>query len=62
MKIGDLIAKQGNRVMKFATSGSTMVISAHFPTRDIYKLTYTSLDGHKTNNQINHVMIKKRKA
>jgi hypothetical protein len=49
----------GVRVVNFATSKNLIVKSTTFPHRDIHKRTWTS-DG-VTHNQINHVLIDKRR-
>jgi hypothetical protein len=50
----------GVRVVNFATSKNLVVKSTMFPHRDIHKYTWTSPDG-KTNNQIDHVLIDRRR-
>jgi endonuclease/exonuclease/phosphatase family metal-dependent hydrolase len=50
----------GVRVVNFATSKNLIVKSTTFPHRDIYKHTWTSPHG-VTHNQIDHVLIDKRR-
>jgi endonuclease/exonuclease/phosphatase family metal-dependent hydrolase len=50
----------GVRAANFATSKNLFVKSTTFPHRDIHKHTWTSPDG-VTNNQIDHVLIDKRR-
>jgi len=48
------------RLVNFATSKNLVVKSTMFPHRNIHKHTWTSPDG-KTHNQIDHVLIDKRR-
>jgi endonuclease/exonuclease/phosphatase family metal-dependent hydrolase len=50
----------GVRVVNFATSKNLIVRSMMFPHSNIHKHTWTSPDG-KTNNQIDHIMIDRRR-
>jgi hypothetical protein len=50
----------GVRVVQFPTSKNLIVESTTFPPRNIYKHNWTSPDG-ITHNQINHVLIEKRR-
>jgi hypothetical protein len=50
----------GIRVVKFATFKNLMVKSTIFPHRNIKKLTWTSPDA-KTHNQIDHILIDRRR-
>jgi hypothetical protein len=50
----------GVRIVNFATSKSLVVKSTMFPHRNIHKYTWTSPDG-KTHNQIDHVLIDRRR-
>jgi hypothetical protein len=50
----------GVRVVNFATSKNLIVESTTFPHRDIHKHNWTSPDG-VTHNQIEHVLIDKRR-
>jgi hypothetical protein len=60
--IGDesLPDDNGVRVEAFATSKDLIVKSTTFPHHDIHKHTWTSPDG-VTHNQIDHVLIDKRR-
>jgi hypothetical protein len=50
----------GVRVINFATSKNLIIKSTTFPHRDIHKHAWTSPDG-VTHNQIDHVLIDKRR-
>ena len=51
----------GQRLVDFAAENNMVVSSTCFPHKEIYKQTWRSPDG-KTNNQIDHILIDKRKA
>jgi hypothetical protein len=49
-----------NGVVNFATSENLTVKSTMFPHRNIHKFTWTSPDG-RTQNQIDHILIDRRR-
>jgi hypothetical protein len=50
----------GFRIEKFATSKNLVVKSTMFPHRNIHKYNKTSSEG-KTHNQIDHILIDRRR-
>ena len=50
----------GVRIVNFPTSKSLVVKSTMFPHRNIHNHTWTSPDG-KTHNQIDHILIDRRR-
>ena len=50
----------GVRIVNFATSKNQVVKSTIFPHRNIHKYTWTSPDE-KTHNQIDHILIDRRR-
>jgi hypothetical protein len=50
----------GVRLVNFATSKNLRVKSTMFPRRNIHKYTWTSPDW-KTNNQIDHILVDRRR-
>jgi hypothetical protein len=51
----------GQKLVDFAAAKSMVVSSTCYPHKEINKQTWRSPDG-KTNNQIDHILIDKRKA
>jgi hypothetical protein len=56
----EISTDNGVRVVNFATSKNLVVKSTMFPHRSIHKYTWTSPDG-KTHNQIDHILIDRRR-